>query len=72
MEDKELIELITKETKPLFEEQFINGCLAGWNSCIKSILEETKNVHNCKEMKKIIKDKYKDRKGINNGNNQKE
>ncbi len=72
MEDKELIELITKETKPLFEEQFINGCLAGWNACIKSILAETKNIHNCKEMKKIIKNKYKMEKGDNNGNDQKE
>ena len=71
MEDKELIDLIAKETEPLFKEQFINGCLAGWNACITSILSETKNIHNCKEMKKIIKNKYNDRKGNNSGNDQK-
>ena len=68
MEDKELIELIKNETEPLFKEQFINGVLTGWNSCIRSILEETKNIHNCKEIKKIIKNKYKER-VINNDKN---
>lgn len=68
MEDKELIEIIKNETEPLFKEQFINGILTGWNSCICSILEETKNIHNCKEMKKIIKKKYKER-AMNNDKN---
>lgn len=61
MEEKELIELITKETTPLFKEQFINGALAGWNACIASILDDIKDIHNCKKAKQIIKNKYKER-----------
>ena len=69
MEEKELIELIAKETEPLFREQFVNGALAGWNACVVSILNSIKDIHNCKEVKRIIKNKYKER---NNNNDNKE
>ena len=28
--DKELIDIIAKESEPLFKEQFINGVIVGW------------------------------------------
>lgn len=59
MDEKEIIQIISKTTEPLFKEQFINGALAGWNACIASILSETKDVHNCKQLKRIIKSKSK-------------
>ena len=65
MEDKEIIKTIAEETEPLFKQQFINGCLTGWNACVNTILKEIKDVHNCKEVKRIIKDKYKNRTKLN-------
>ena len=61
MEEEEMIRIIAESTEPLFKEQFINGALAGWNACVVSILSAIKDVHNCKTVKKIIKEKYKDR-----------
>ena len=59
MEEQEIIKIISEATEPLFKEQFMNGVLAGWNACIASILSETKDIHNCKEVKRIIKNKRK-------------
>ena len=37
MEEKELEEIIQKETIELAEKQFLNGVLVGWNTCLFNI-----------------------------------
>ena len=54
MEDKELEELIKKETKELAEKQFINGVLAGWNACLFDIKKEISGLNSSKKIKKLI------------------
>ena len=54
MEEKELEELIQKQTKELAEQQFMNGVLAGWNACLFNIRKEIAGLNSSKKIKKII------------------
>lgn len=72
IKDKELIEVISKETEPLFKEQFINGALTGWNACLMVIKKEISNMTSSKKIKEYIDKKIeesKNRKGNFEGNN---
>ena len=64
--DKELIDIIAKESEPLFKEQFINGAIVGWKACLLTIKKEISGMTSCKKIKKYIDKK------IENLNNQKE
>ena len=73
IKNKELIDIISKETEPLFKEQFINGALAGWNACLMVIKKETADMTSCKKIKKYIDKKIeesKNRKDLENNNDQ--
>ena len=73
IKNKELINIISKETEPLFKEQFINGALAGWNACLMVIKKETADMTSCKKIKKYIDKKIeesKNRKDLENNNDQ--
>ena len=52
MDDKELEDLIQKETKDLVEKQFLNGVLVGWNSCLFSIKREISGMTSSRKIKK--------------------
>ena len=62
MEDKELQNLIEKETKELVEKQFNLGVIAGWNACLFNIKKEISNIRSAKVIKKIIDNKIKESK----------
>ena len=64
--DKELIDIIAKESEPLFKEQFVNGTIVGWKACLLTIKKEISGMTSCKKIKKYIDKK------IENLNNQKE
>ena len=64
--DKELIDIIAKESEPLFKEQFINGTIVGWKACLMTIKKEISGMTSCKKIKKHIDKK------IENLNNRKE
>ena len=66
IDDKELINIISKETEPLFKEQFVNGVITGWNACLLTIKKEISGMTSCKKIKKHIDKK------IENLNNRKE
>ena len=73
VKDKELIEVISKETEPLFKEQFINGALVGWNACLMVIKKEIADMTSCKKIKKYIDKKIeesKNRKDLEKNNDQ--
>lgn len=73
VKDKELIEVISKETEPLFKEQFINGVLVGWNACLMVIKKEIADMTSCKKIKKYIDKKIeesKNRKDLEKNNDQ--
>ena len=73
MEDKELQNLIEKETKELVEKQFNLGVIAGWNACLVNIKKEIANIRSSKGIKKIIDNKIKESKErIENSANNKE
>lgn len=73
MEDKELQNLIEKETKELAEKQFNLGVIAGWNACLVNIKKEITNIRSAKGIKKIIDNKIKESKErIENSANNKE
>lgn len=73
MEDKELQNLIEKETKELVEKQFNLGVIAGWNACLVNIKKEISNIRSAKGIKKIIDNKIKESKErIENSANNKE
>ena len=73
MEDKELQNLIEKETKALAEKQFNLGVIVGWNACLFNIKKEITNIRSSKGIKKIIDIKIKESqeriKNINDENN---
>lgn len=72
IKDKELIEVISKETEPLFKEQFINGALTGWNACLMVIKKEISSMTSSKKIKEYIDKKIeesKNRKENFEGNN---
>jgi len=52
--DKELIDIIAKESEPLFKEQFINGTIVGWKACLMTIKKEISGMTSCKKIKKYI------------------
>ena len=52
--DKELIDIIAKESEPLFKEQFINGTIVGWKACLMTIKKEISTMTSCKKIKKYI------------------
>lgn len=62
MEDKELQNLIEKETKELVEKQFNLGVIVGWNACLVNIKKEISNIRSAKGIKKIIDNKIKESK----------
>lgn len=62
MDDKELEELIQKETKELAEKQFLNGVLVGWNSCLFSIKREISDMTSSRKIKKFIDNKINESK----------
>ena len=62
MKDKELQNLIEKETKELVEKQFNLGVIAGWNACLVNIKKEIANIRSSKGIKKIIDNKIKESK----------
>lgn len=64
--DKELIDIIAKESEPLFKEQFINGVIVGWSACLSTIKKEISGMTSCRKIKKYIDKK------IENSNNRKE
>ena len=64
--DKELIDIIAKESEPLFKEQFINGTIVGWKACLMTLKKEISGMTSCKKIKKYIDKK------IENSNNRKE
>lgn len=73
IENKELIDIISKETEPLFKEQFINGALTGWNACLMVIKKEITDMTSCKKIKKYIDKKIeesKNRKDLEKNNDQ--
>lgn len=73
IKNKELIDIISKETEPLFKEQFINGALTGWNACLMVIKKEIADMTSCKKIKKYIDKKIeesKDRKDLEKNNDQ--
>ena len=73
IKNKELIDIISKETEPLFKEQFINGALTGWNACLMVVKKETADMTSCKKIKKYIDKKIeesKNRKDLEKNNDQ--
>lgn len=58
--DKELIDIIAKESEPLFKEQFINGIIVGWSACLSTIKKEISGMTSCKKIKKYIDKKIED------------
>ena len=73
VKDKELIEVISKETEPLFKEQFINGALTGWNACLMVIKKEISSMTSSKKIKEYIDKKIKEsknRKDLEKNNDQ--
>ena len=52
--DEELIDIIAKESEPLFKEQFINGTIVGWKACLMTIKKEISGMTSCKKIKKYI------------------
>lgn len=60
MEEKELEELIQKETKELADKQFLNGILVGWNACLFSIKKEISDMTSSRKIKKFIENKIKE------------
>ena len=73
IKNKELIDIISKETEPLFKEQFINGALVGWNACLMVIKKEIADMTSCKKIKKYIDKKIeesKNRKNLEKNNDQ--
>ena len=73
IKNKELIDIISKETEPLFKEQFINGALTGWNACLVVIKKEIADMTSCKKIKKYIDKKIeesKNRKDLEKNNEQ--
>lgn len=62
VKDKELIEVISKETEPLFKEQFINGALTGWNACLMVIKKEISSMTSSKKIKEYIDKKIEESK----------
>lgn len=52
--DKELIDIIAKESEPLFKEQFINGTIVGWKACLMTIKKEISGMTSCRKIKKYI------------------
>ena len=72
IKNKELIDIISKETEPLFKEQFINGALTGWNACLMVIKKEISSMTSSKKIKEYIDKKIeesKNRKENFEGNN---
>lgn len=73
MEDKELQELIEKETKELADKSFLNGVIVGWNSCLFEIKKEISSMTSSRKIKKFIDRKITESQNrINNNNNNKE
>ena len=73
VKDKELIEVISKETEPLFKEQFINGALTGWNACLMVIKKEISSMTSSKKIKEYIDKKIeesKNKKDLEKNNDQ--
>lgn len=73
IKNKELIDIISKETEPLFKEQFINGVLTGWNACLMVIKKEIADMTSSKKIKKHIDKKIeesKNRKDLEKNNDQ--
>ena len=73
VKNKKLIDIISKETEPLFKEQFINGALVGWNACLMVIKKEIADMTSCKKIKKYIDKKIeesKNRKDLEKNNDQ--
>jgi hypothetical protein len=60
IDDKELINIISKETEPLFKEQFVNGVITGWNACLLTIKKEISGMTSCRKIKKYIDKKIED------------
>ena len=72
IKNKELIDIISKKTEPLFKEQFINGTLTGWNACLMVIKKEISSMTSSKKIKEYIDKKIeesKSRKENFEGNN---
>lgn len=57
MEDKELEQLIKKETKNLADKAFNLGIIAGWNACLVNIKKEISPIRSTKTIKKILENK---------------
>ena len=50
--DKELIDIIAKESEPLFKEQFINGTIVGWKACLMTIKKEISTMTSYRKIQK--------------------
>lgn len=58
MEEKEIEELIQKETKELTEK--LNGVLVGWNTCLFNIKKEISGMTSSRKIKKFIDKKIEE------------
>lgn len=70
--DKELIDIIAKESEPLFKEQFVNGVIAGWKACLLTIKKEISGMTSCKKIKKYIDKKIEDSNNRNENKDEKD
>lgn len=52
--DKYLEEIIERETKGLWDKAFYEGIMAGWLACCAAMYEQTKDIHNAKNIKKFL------------------
>lgn len=72
MEEKEITEIVEKETKKLYQDAFLRGTLAGWNACIVSINKEIAGMTSAKKIKKAIFKKIEESRKRLEENNMKE
>lgn len=70
--NKELVDIITKENEKLVKEQFLKGTITGWNACLITIKKEISGMTSCKKIKKYLDKKIMESqhriKGDNNNN----
>lgn len=60
MDEKELETMIADAIEPRLKEQFMLGVTTGWEACLNTIDELTKDLHNAKKIRAVIKDKQRE------------
>ena len=55
--DEYLKEIVEKETKGLWDKAFNEGIMAGWLACCAAMYDQTKDIHNVKDMRKFLRNK---------------